>query len=511
MQEINCPSCGAPAAFRSSAAVMVVCEYCHSTLLKDADTVRDIGKMSAVLEDYTPLQLGTGGQWDGQGFTLVGRIQLRYDAGLWNEWYLLFDDGSDGWLADASGQYMLTRRHAAGAQAGAAQLDAAQLDGAPLPRYEHLAPGASLFFDKHRYLASDVRSARCTGGQGELPFAVGAGWTAQVADFRDEGRFVTLDYADGYPPAVYTGAAVTLDQLKCQLLRDKEQIAGSADRYRGKAVPLACPGCGGPIAYRAGVASFVVCPSCHSQIDCTTSTALVLEKQRELDALQTSLAPGDTGTIDGTPYTVLGLMQCTDHDEDEASTWVEYLLFSEQRGLLWLVEQADGWDRVEVLDTWPRTVSGDAVSYQGQTFRQGYDYQSEVLYAAGTFNWRVQVGDTTRLTEYGKRARRLTRETSATEIVWTLSTTVARAQVAQWFKSSPGLAQAARALPAARPADSSADLAFCRKSAKVYAILLAILNVPVALVTGRGWFTLVIGFLLLWAPIWLVRRWAGKD
>ncbi|MGO4331512.1 DUF4178 domain-containing protein [Cupriavidus sp. 2TAF22] len=507
MQEINCPSCGAPAAFRSSAAVMVVCEYCHSTLLKDADTVKDIGKMSAVLEDYTPLQLSTSGQWNGQGFTLVGRIQLRYDAGLWNEWYLLFDDGSDGWLADASGQYMLTRR----APPDPAQASPGQLDGAPLPQYEHLSPGTSLFFDKHRYLASDVRSARCTGGQGELPFAVGAGWTAQVADFRDEGRFVTLDYAHGYPPAVYAGAAVTLDQLKCQLLREPDQIAGTADRYRGKAVPLACPGCGGAIAYRAGVASFVVCPSCHSQIDCTTSTALVLEKQRELDALKTSLAPGDTGTIDGKPYTVLGLMQCTDNDEDEASTWVEYLLFNEQRGLLWLVEQDSGWDRVEVLDTWPRMVSATAASYQGQNFQQGFDYESEVLYAAGTFNWRVQVGDTTRLTEFGKPARRLTRETSETEIVWTLSTTVARAQVAQWFRSVPALAQAARAPQAARPAGSGADLAFCRKSAKVYAILLAILNVPVALVTDRGWFTIVFGFLLLWAPIWLVQRWAGKD
>lgn len=506
MQEINCPSCGAPAAFRSSAAVMVVCEFCHSTLLKDADTVKDIGKMSTVLEDYTPLQIHTTGQWDGQGFTLVGRIQLRYDSGLWNEWYLLFDDGSDGWLADASGQYMLTRRVTA-------EQSAAQLNGVALPRYDQLTPGTPLYFDKHRYLASDVRTARCTGGQGELPFTVGAGWTAQVADFRDEGRFLTLDYADGDPPAIYTGQAVTLDQLKCQLLREADQIAGTADRYRGKAVPLACPGCGGPIAYRAGVASFVVCPSCHSEIDCSTSTALVLEKQHELNALKTSLAPGDIGNIDGKPYTVLGLMQCTDNDEEEASTWVEYLLFNEQRGLMWLVEQDSGWDRVEVLDTWPRMVSGTAASYRGQTFQQGYDYESEVLYAAGTFNWRVKVGDTTRLTEFGKPARRLTRETSDTEIVWTLSTTVARAQLAQWFKSSPGLAEAARAPQAARAsaAGNSADLAFCRKSAKVYAILLAILNVPVALVTDRGWFTIVVGFLLLWVPIWLVQRWAGKD
>ncbi|MGT2493308.1 hypothetical protein ACU4GD_29530 [Cupriavidus basilensis] len=108
-----------------------------------------------------------------------------------------------------------------------------------------------------------------------------------------------------------------------------------------------------------------------------------------------------------------------------------------------------------------------------------------MLYAAGTFNWRVKVGDTTRLTEFGKPARRLTRETSDTEIVWTLSTTaVPRSQVALW--TSPARAgEAARASPGTR-AGSTDDLAFCRKSAKVYAILLAILNVPVALVTDRG-------------------------
>ncbi len=508
MQTIHCPGCGAEVSFRSSAAVMAVCEYCQSTLLKDADTVKNIGKMSAVLEDYTPLQIGTSGQWQGQGFALVGRIQLRYEAGLWNEWYLLFDDGSDGWLADASGQYMLTRR------VGEAAVRAGHQDA--LPTFASLSPGASLFFDKHRYLAGDVREARCTGGQGELPFQVGEGWTAQVADFRDEGRFLTLDYADGFPPAVYTGQLVKLGQLKCQLLRPDDDIGRTADRYRGKTVPLSCPSCGSPIAYRAGVASFVVCGHCHSEVDCSTSTAIVLEKRRELDALQTSLAPGDTGKIGGKPYTVLGLMQCTDNDEDEASTWVEYLLFNEQQGLLWLVEQDSGWDRVEVLDTWPRMTSATVASYQGKTFKQGYDYRREVLYAAGTFNWRVKVGDSTRLTEFGQPARRLTRETTDTEIVWTLSTTVTRAQVAQWFPANKALVEAARTAPArssaaaATAAASGADLAFCRKSAVAFAILLAIFNLPVALIAD-AWFPLIFGLLLLWAPIWLIERWTGKD
>src|SRR5204862_1942155 len=94
--------------FRSAASVMAVCEYCRSTLLKDAESVKDIGKMSEVLEDYSPIQINTSGTFQGQNFTVVGRIQLRYDAGFWNEWYVLFDHGASAWLSDASGQYVFT-------------------------------------------------------------------------------------------------------------------------------------------------------------------------------------------------------------------------------------------------------------------------------------------------------------------------------------------------------------------------------------------------------------------
>jgi hypothetical protein len=46
---------------------------------------------------------------------VVGRIQLRYSAGIWNEWYLLFDDGATGWLGDSSGMYTITAERRDGA------------------------------------------------------------------------------------------------------------------------------------------------------------------------------------------------------------------------------------------------------------------------------------------------------------------------------------------------------------------------------------------------------------
>ena len=148
MQQVTCPGCGAPVEFKSAAAVMSVCAFCKTTLLKDADSVRNIGKMSEVFEDYSPLQIGTSGQFAGRGFSLVGRIQLRYSEGFWNEWYTLFDDGSNGWLSDASGQYTLTFPQNA---------------GATLPLFEKLIPGHVLHLGGQSYATSDVRRARCTG------------------------------------------------------------------------------------------------------------------------------------------------------------------------------------------------------------------------------------------------------------------------------------------------------------------------------------------------------------
>lgn len=54
--------------------------------------------------------------------------------------------------------------------------------------------------------------------EGELPFPVDARWTARVVDYRSEDEFLTLDFSSAQP-ACYRGKAVTLVQLRAQLLR----------------------------------------------------------------------------------------------------------------------------------------------------------------------------------------------------------------------------------------------------------------------------------------------------
>jgi len=489
MQKISCPSCGGEVVFRSAASVMAVCEYCQSTLLKDADSVKNIGKMSDLLEDYSPLQITSTGTFQGRNFSLVGRIQLRYEAGIWNEWHAMFDDGSSAWLSDASGQYVFTIPDTLPAQ------DA--------PEFERIRPGVPLRFRGATFFASDVRSAHCIAGEGELPFQVGHGWVAKAADFRSGHRFLTLDYSDGAAPQLFIGQAVTLEQMRCQLLRTSDGVEKSASRFCGQAVALDCPSCGSSIKYMAGMAYHVMCPACHAEVDCSTDKALVLQKADELAKITTSVALGDIATINGSKYEAIGLMQCQTSYGSESWTWVEYLLFNAGKGFLWLVESSEGWDSVSVLNEWPDQAAPGSVSLTGDNYVKAEEYDATVVYAAGAFNWRISIGDRTHVAEYKKGNRTLTSESNANEVVWSSGRRVEPAQIAQWFGKQVDVSGAA--------ADTPSEHKFSMRTAWVFTIILAALNLPISFASGISGFRItLIALFVLWLPV-LIVRYFGKD
>jgi predicted RNA-binding Zn-ribbon protein involved in translation (DUF1610 family) len=414
---LACPSCGADVRLRSHAAVMAVCEYCHTGVLKDPGSVRDLGKIAEVLEDYSPIQLGTAGTWASRPFTVIGRLQLRYDAGFWNEWYMLFDDGGTGWLGDASGQFTVTvERDVAG----------------DLPRFQQLQPGHHIMLAGERWAVADVRTARCTGGQGELPFRIGPGWEAKVADLRAGSRFLTLDYSDGDAPQVYAGGPVTFTGLRIQLLREEMDIQRSAGRFRGIVTALDCPSCGSAIKYLPGMTANLVCPACRAQLDAASPAVQVLRAGERVAAVATTLPLGAEGKLGNQALTVIGVMR---REDREGSRWTEYLLYGSRAGFAWLVETDDGWQRAEVLDAWPAWESSQAstVSLENVEYDKLYDYPARVTFAAGAFNWRVEVGDVAQVSEFRKGRITLSVERTGSELTWSRSTPVAFDQVRTWF------------------------------------------------------------------------------
>jgi hypothetical protein len=341
---------------------------------------------------------------------------LRYSAGFWNEWYLLFDDGTNGWLSDASGQYALTVE---------------QRTSAALPPFGQLVPGRTLKVAAQLYTIADVRTARCTAGQGELPFKVGPGWEARVADLRAKDRFVSLDYSDSAVARVYVGEAVDLPGLSAQLLRDPDVISDAAGRFHGKIAALTCPSCGSPLKAVTGITLQSICPSCHAQIDTSGSTAAVLAAGAAVAAVRFTLDLGAHTTLDGQPYTVLGALRRS--EADGGSTWSEYLLYAPGQEFVWLIETGEGWQRARVLDRWPEWDGAANAAFQDRTFVQRFDYEAVVSFAAGSFNWRVAVGDRTRIIEFTHHDTRLAAEITREEMTWTCSVPLPLDQVRAWF------------------------------------------------------------------------------
>ena len=476
-----CPSCGAQVPFRSSASVMAVCEYCQTTVLREKYSVRDQGKMTAVLEDYSPFQIGSSGVLDDVGFSLIGRIQLHYTDGFWNEWYLQFDDGTNGWLSDASGQYVITRA-------------AGHLEGAPL--FKALTINQIIIYQSVSFRVTDQRTASCTGGQGELPFVVGNGWQTSVADLRFGSRFLSLDYTDGYPPLVYDGKAVTLSALKFQMLRDVDQVQSTTGKIKGKITNLECPNCGSPIPYVMGMAEHLVCPSCRAEVAMGEEKAEVLVKHKELTTLKTALSLGDKATIDNNAYVVIGLMQLEEVSDTESSLWTEYLLYSLAAGFLWLVDSGEeNWQKTTVLNEIPEDKAGNAY-LQGKRWDRKWAYQGRVLYAVGAFNWRVKIGDTNFIVDYTNGADTLTSEQNANEINWSLSTPISGYFVRQAF----GKKQPPKEEILSQPLSSS------QKITKWLSITLWVVNTPVLLFgSGSFFITLIAQFGLIIMP-WMIAK-----
>ena len=92
----NCPQCGAKIEFRWSGAVQTTCEFCQSILIRTDFDLQKVGKMADLPADASPIQINAEGIWQNKAFTVVGRIVYDFFQGSWNEWHLLFQDGTSG-------------------------------------------------------------------------------------------------------------------------------------------------------------------------------------------------------------------------------------------------------------------------------------------------------------------------------------------------------------------------------------------------------------------------------
>ena len=203
----NCPNCGAPVAFRWSSAVQTTCEYCHSILVRTDVDLKKVGVVADLPPDSSPIQIGTEGIYQNKNFVVVGRIIYQYALGGWNEWHVVYNDSSSGWLSDAQLEY-----------------DVSWLTPPPaaLPPANELYVGRPFMFNNKRYEVTSMTVAQYKGVQGELPFEYWNKDDEMFADLRTvDGEFATIDYSEN-PPLLFLGRSAEFDELHLKNLREFE-------------------------------------------------------------------------------------------------------------------------------------------------------------------------------------------------------------------------------------------------------------------------------------------------
>jgi ribosomal protein S27E len=413
----NCPACGAPVVFKSSASFHGVCEFCRSTLVRHGGNLENLGRMADLLEDASPIRLGTEGRFRGVHFAVVGRIQLRYATDVWNEWHLLFDDMRGGWLSDANGEYTVSFLTP---------------PGATLPGFATLMPNDELKLAGRDFIVTDLEEAMCIAGEGELPFAFGAGYPAQLADLRttDEAgsAFASIDYSET-PPLFFVGASLPFESFAFANLRGAEmaKVAGVK--------ALQCPRCGSAITLHDKAVQSVACQSCLTVLEPADDSLRILQQATAARSVEPLIALGSVGKFLGKDWTVIGFQQRVISAEGVDYPWQEFLLHHPDEGFRWLVESTGHWSWVSPITKPPRYHTGlPSAIYNNETYTRYSAGSAETRYVIGEFTWKVKVGETWEITDLIAPPKMLSREANHSESTWSLSEYLPVGEVEAAFK-----------------------------------------------------------------------------
>lgn len=178
--------------------------------VQSEDALKEVGKIAALVEDGSPLQLGTTGTVEGERFKIVGRIQYHFGLGYWNEWYLNMPQSKSGdgaaWIGEANGMYFFTRQ-------------LAQIEGIDAVQFDNLNVGDYLKLNSIQYMVKDIQSGKVVSGEGELPFSFTAEYEAPVVDLVSRaGDFATLDFSEE-APLMFVGREYKFKDLQFASLR----------------------------------------------------------------------------------------------------------------------------------------------------------------------------------------------------------------------------------------------------------------------------------------------------
>ena len=191
-----------------------------------------------------------------------------------------------------------------------------------------------------------------------------------------------------------------------------------------RAKVLKCSGCGNSLTLRGmEQTESIACEACGSVIDLTDENLRVISTFQSRIKYKPLIPLGSRGKVKGDLFEAIGFMRRAMTVEGVNYEWSEYLLFNPYKGFRWLSEYNGHWNLLKTTTHIPKLKKGmgrPRVQYLDQTFLHFQAYEARVVYVIGEFYWKVQAGETCRVTDYISPPMILSQEQTAQETVWTI-------------------------------------------------------------------------------------------
>ncbi|SFV63119.1 hypothetical protein MNB_SV-12-1702 [hydrothermal vent metagenome] len=183
---INCPQCGDALPIHFKWTKLVQCASCKSSIFLEDDSVKLIGKSSALSPEPSLLKLREPIRIDGKTYLPLGKIRYSYGRGFWEEWFLLDENNREFWLSVDEGDFVLETK---------AKITL------PFHNIDKLSVGKQY----GKYIVTEMGEGECVGFEGELPENISIGDLHRYAHLSEGGSSLMTIEATSSGMKVFTG------------------------------------------------------------------------------------------------------------------------------------------------------------------------------------------------------------------------------------------------------------------------------------------------------------------
>jgi hypothetical protein len=205
MSEIICHECKRELDIKYSSSIAAVCEQCGTVNRKNPQPADYLIKFGIPEEDYSPIQVGTEGQYGGNKFEVTGRFRYDFKEAFRNQWSIAFSDGTRMWMLESYGYYAIVKNEDL---------------KIPADKFKNVQPSNRFDFDNNEWTVETCYRNYGYKGEGELhewiPTPVSH---VQVETSSGDDEVIFTNILSSNTSFYYHGKYFEFDQLKFKNFR----------------------------------------------------------------------------------------------------------------------------------------------------------------------------------------------------------------------------------------------------------------------------------------------------